>query len=110
MLAAVPHLGTWPIATTADRPAVHIVTGRAAVLCLNQKLIEFSARCGQPGAIHDLAYFLSKPGALPRVPHLLLVSRSGRLNLEDPEFDDLLGFLLIFEQHLLGVRLGAFAT
>jgi hypothetical protein len=110
MLAAVPHLANWPAAATGDRPAVHIVTGRAAVLRLSEKLVDFSARCGQPGAMHDLAYFLSKPGALPRVPHLLLISKSSALNVEDPGLDELLGFLLIFEQHVLGVRLGAFAT
>jgi hypothetical protein len=76
------------------------------VLRLSEKLVDFSARCGQPGAMHDLAYFLSKPGALPRVPHLLLISKSSALNVEDPGLDELLGTLLIFEQHVSGFGAG----
>jgi hypothetical protein len=110
MLAAASHLATLSAPTTEDLHAIHFVTGRAAVLRLGQKLMEFSARCGQPGAMHDVAYFLSKPGALPRVPHLLLVSEGGALNPEDPELDELLGTLLIFEQHVSGFGAGAFAT
>jgi hypothetical protein len=95
---------------TSDRPVVYFVSGRQAVLQLRQSLIEFSGRCFQPGAMHDLAYFLSKPGALPRVPHLLLISKTADLNLRQPNPDDLLGLVLIFEQHVSGFGAGAFAT
>lgn len=60
--------------------------------------------------MHDIAYFLSKPGALPRNPHLLLVSRAGDLDKTQPNLDNLLGVLLIFEQHISGFAAGAFAT
>jgi hypothetical protein len=79
------------------------------VLRLSDRLIAFSQRCGQSGSMHDLAYFLSKPGVLPRIPHLLLVGPAG-LNLQNPNLDDLVGSVLIFEQRVCGVRLGAFAT
>jgi hypothetical protein len=98
-----------PAAKRDGRTSVHFVTGRDAVLRLGAWLIEFSARCGQTGSMHDLAYFLSKPGALPRVPHLLLVGPAD-LDLENPNLDDLLGALLIFEQQVFGVGVGAYAT
>jgi hypothetical protein len=92
-----------------DRPTVHIVTGRDEVLGLSEKLIEFSEHCGQSGAMHDLGYFLSKPGALPRVPHLLLVG-AAHLSLENPDLDELLGVVLIFEHQVYGFRIRVFAT
>jgi hypothetical protein len=110
MTAAIHPLATWPTATTDDRPAVQFVTGRDPVLRLSRKLMEFSARCGQAGAMHDVGYFLAKPGALPRVPHLLLVSRTGGLNVDNPDLDELLGLVLIFEQKVSGIGVGAFAT
>jgi hypothetical protein len=93
-----------------ERPVVHCVTGREQVLRLSQTLMEFSARCGQPGAMDDIAYFLTKPGALPRIPNLLLVSRTAGLDLRSPKLDDLVGALLIFEQDIAGFGVGAFAT
>ena len=75
---------------------VHFVTGRENVLRLSDKLIEFTEHCEQPGAMHDIAYFLSKPGALPRIPHLSLVTRQSDLSFKGPEFHDLIGVLLIF--------------
>jgi hypothetical protein len=95
----------------ADEGAVvHCVTGRESVLRLSQMLIEFSARCGQPGAMDDIAYFLTKPGALPRIPNLLLVARRAELDWNRPKLDELLGALLIFEQDILGIGVGAYAT
>lgn len=89
--------------------AVHFVTGNEAILRLSRKLREFSVACGQPDAMQDLAYFLSKPGAMPRVPHLLLVGTPD-LYLGNPNFRDVLGVLLIFEQCVSGVGMRAFAT
>jgi len=59
--------------------------------------------------MHDIAYFLEKPGALPRVPHLLLAGSRG-LDVNNPKLNDLQGFLLIFEQRVSGIGTGAFAT
>ena len=102
-----------PVLPTAawigGQSVVHFVSGRDAVLRLSEKLIDFSERCGEPGAMHDIAYFLSKPGALPRIPHLLLVGPAN-LNLRNPDIDDLMGLLLIFEQRVSGFGIGAFAT
>jgi hypothetical protein len=91
------------------RPAVHIVEGQEKVLRLSETLMRFSERCCQRGSMHDLAYFLAKPGALPRVPILLLVGDAG-LNLENLNLDDLLGAVLIFEHRVNGFRTGAYAT
>lgn len=99
-----------PLSQAGSQPVVHRVTGRENVLRLSDKLTEFSARCDQPGAMHDIAYFLSKPGVLPRIPHLLLVSNGPELNLKSPNLEDLIGVLLIFEQSVAGRGLGAFAT
>jgi hypothetical protein len=93
-----------------ERPVVHFVTGREPVLRLSQILIDFSAHCGQPGAMDDIAYFLSKPGALPRIPNLLLVARRSDLDWNSPMLDELLGALLIFEQDISGFGVGAYAT
>jgi hypothetical protein len=72
--------------------------------------MELSARCNQHGAMDDIAYFLSKPGAWPRIPNLLLVSRTAELDLRNPKLDDLMGAVLIFEQDIFGFGVGAFAT
>jgi hypothetical protein len=104
------QLMTAPLVQGEGEPAVHFVTGQDEALRLQQKLIEFSARCGQAGAMHDIAYFLAKPGASPRIPHLLLVSRGPEVSLKNPDLNDLIGVLLIFEQSLAGRGLGAFAT
>ena len=93
----------------ARRTAVQIVSGTQQILRLSRSLKEFSLRCGQPDAIQDLAYFLTKPGALPRVPHLLVVG-PGDLNSMHPRFHDSLGCLLIFEQQISGIGTRAFAT
>jgi hypothetical protein len=88
---------------------VHSVTGREAILRAAGGLTEFAECCGQPEAAHDLGYFLSKPGALPRMPRLLLIGNED-LDGEKPRAESLLGAVLIFEQRIAGVGLGAFAT
>lgn len=77
------------------------------MLRLRGLLVAFSERCEQAGVAHDLGYFLSKPGALPRTPHLLLIGGGG---LRDIDPDSLLGAVLIFEQKVAGIGLGAYAT
>jgi hypothetical protein len=99
-----------PLPQSHERPAVHCVTGREQVLRLSRLLKELSVRCGQSGAMDDIGYFLTKPGAWPRIPNLLLVSRTAELNLKSPRLDDLMGAVLIFEQDIFGFGVGAFAT
>jgi hypothetical protein len=109
MSAVASHVNATSI-RTGDEFAVSFVIGRERVLRLHRKLIEFSERCGQAGAMHDIGYFLSKPGAMPRIPHLLLISKTPELDLESLNPDGLLGALLIFEHRFSGVGTGAFAT
>jgi len=99
-----------PVTLPLRLPLVHVLKGRDAVLRLESRLIAFSERCGQSGAMQDLSFFLSKPGALPRTPYLLLLSESDDLDPNNPNLDDLLGVLLIFEFRLVGLGTGAFAT
>jgi hypothetical protein len=107
-----PELAKYPVSVAAgvlDPPVIHFVTGRDRIVRLGDKLLEFSERCGQPGSMCDLAYFLAKPGALPRIPHLLLFGPPN-LSLDDPDLDLLVGSVLIFEHQFLGFRTKAFAT
>lgn len=90
--------------------SIHVVRGRDAVLRTQSVLAEFSERCGQAGALDDIGYFLSKPGMFTRVPHLLLVSKSDTLNVEDMTPDMLLGALLVYRYTGLGVGLGLYTT
>jgi len=92
------------------QPVVYIVKGRDEVLRLGEKLIAFSERCGQVGAMQDLSFFVTKPGKLPRTPYVLLVSKSADLDVSQPDLDALLGALLIFEFKAMGMGTGAFAT
>jgi hypothetical protein len=110
MTSGTPNFVPVVSATRVDRPIVHVVSGRENALRLSGLLLAFSERCGQPGAMQDLAYFLSKPGAMARIPHLLLVSRTPNLDAGDPNLEDLFGLLLIFEYRPWGVATGAFAT
>lgn len=97
-------------AYAAEQATVHVVKGHEKVRPLAELLRAFGQRCGQPEAMQDLGFFLSKPGAMARVPHLLLVSREKPLEASDPKLDDLLGVLLIFEYCAMGLGTGAFAT
>lgn len=92
-----------------ERPeeVVRHIGGRTAILRLSESLTAFGERCGQAGAMRDLGYFLSKPGALPRTPHLRLIAPRGA-SAHLPEA--LLGAVLIFEQKMAGIGLGAYAT
>jgi hypothetical protein len=93
-----------------DRLAVHVVKGREEVTRLSKLLLAFSERCGQSGAMQDLSYFLSKPGAMARTPYLLLISRTSNLDARDPNLEELVGLLLIFEYRPFRIATGAFAT
>ena len=89
---------------------IHIVRGCGSILRLQQVLADLSVRCGQPGVMDDVGYFLSKPGTLRRVPHLLLFSKSPVLDLERLTADDLLGAVLLYRYVVLGCGIGMFST
>lgn len=94
----------------AAEPKVYLVQGREAVLRMQHVLIEFSADCDQSGAMQDLAYFLSKPGALRRIPYLLLVSHLPDLDLDYLNAKDVLGAVLLYGYRVLGFDIKAFTT
>ncbi len=98
------------IAGTLSGVTIHIVSGGDSILRLQQVLAELSVRCGQPGAMDDVGYFLSKPGTLRRVPQLLLFSKASVLNLERLSADDLLGAVLLYRYVVLGCGIGMFST
>jgi hypothetical protein len=89
---------------------LHIVRGGESILRLQPVLDDLSARCGQLGVMDDVGYFLSKPGTLRRVPHLLLFSNSPVLDLERLTADQLLGAVLLYRYMLLGCGIGMFST
>jgi hypothetical protein len=89
---------------------IHIVRGCDSILRLQRVLADLSVRCGQPGVMDDVGYFLSKPGTLRRVPHLLLFSKAPVLDLERLTADDLLGAVLLYRYMVLGCGIGMFST
>ncbi len=89
---------------------IHIVRGGDSILRLQRVLADLSVRCGQPGVMDDVGYFLSKPGTLRRVPHLLLFSKAPVLDLERLTADDLLGAVLLYRYMVLGCGIGIFST
>jgi hypothetical protein len=98
-------------ALTAEQAKVHVVKGHAKVRPLANFLHAFAEHCGQPGTMQDLGFFLSPmPGAIARIPYLLVVSRSHRFETLHPRLDDVLGVLLIFEYGAMGKGTRAFAT
>jgi len=89
---------------------LHVVRGVGSILRLQGVLADLSARCGQPGVMDDLGYFLSKPGILKRVPHLLLFAKTPVLDLVRLTADDLVGAMLLYRYTLLGWGIGTFST
>ena len=98
------------IAGTISAATIHIVRGCDSILRLQRVLADLSVRCGQPGVMDDVGYFLSKPGTLKRVPHLLLFSSAAVLDLERVTADDLLGAVLVYRYMVLGCGIGIFST
>lgn len=92
------------------RYALHEARGSERILSMRKLLITFSERCGQPGTMDDLSYFLSKPGLLKRVPCLFLIVKRQNLKLEQLRVDDLIGALFLYEYSVLGCGIRAFAT
>src|SRR5258707_7219685 len=95
-------------AGTISAATLHTVRGCDSILRLQQVLADLSARCGQPGVMDDVGYFLSKPGTLKRVPHLLLLSNARTVELERLTADDLVGAVLLYEYTVLGFGIAAF--
>src|SRR6202051_5158019 len=98
------------IAGAIAAATIHIVRGCDSILRLQRVLADLSVKCGQPGVMDDVGYFLSKPGTLRRVPHLLLFSMAPVLDLERITAEDLLGAVLLYRYVVLGCGIGMFST
>jgi hypothetical protein len=109
VFSSVPDVNA-SVALAVAQANVHVVKGQEKVRPLAGFLKEFGERCGQPGAMQDLGFFLFKPGKMARMPHLLLVSRGKTFDVERPQLEELLGVLLIFEYRAMGQATGGFAT
>ena len=87
-----------------------ILDSRAAILAIAPLLEELAERCGQPGAMHWLPYFLDPAVTRQRTPRLVLLLQPE----EDPgcglRVEDLRAAALFFEYEILGMRTGAVAT
>lgn len=91
-------------------PFIRIVEGREAILKMTGTLARFAAVCDQPGAMQDLAYFLSKPGLLRRVPRLMLISRFQETSTQPISEAELLGALLLYDNRILGCSTRVYTT
>jgi hypothetical protein len=97
-------------AGTISAATIHLVRGCDSILRLQGVLADLSMRCGQPGVMADVGYFLSKPGTLKRIPHLLLFSKAAVLDPERLTAEDLLGAVLLYRYMVLGCGIGIFST
>jgi hypothetical protein len=97
-------------AKTISAATIHIVRGCDAILRLQRVLADLSVKCGQLGVMDDVGYFLSKPGTLRRVPHLMLFSKAPVLDLARVTAEDLLGAVLLYRYMVLGCGIGMFST
>src|SRR6267378_4097977 len=97
-------------AGTNSAATIHIVRGCDSILRLQPVLADLSVKCGQPGVMDDVGYFLSKPGTLRRVPHLMLFSKTAVIDLERVTAEDLVGAVLLYRYMVLGCGIGMFST
>jgi hypothetical protein len=58
----------------------------------------------------DVGYFLSKPGTLKRIPHLMLVAGAPIPDLGKLTANDLVGAVLLYKYAVLGLGIGAFTS
>ncbi len=91
--------------------SVYVICGEAAILRLQNLLVQFSERCENPsGTMLDLPYFLQKPGFLKRIPYLLVVSRRSGIDVSELTPEDLSGTVLLLEYRVWGRGTRAYAT
>ena len=82
------------------KAVIHIVRGCDAILRMQGKLVELSARCGQDGAMDHLEYFLKRPKFSNKNPCLVLFCSSGSLPTTSEEIE---GAALLYEYQVAGV-------
>lgn len=87
-----------------------ILDHRDSVLSMAPLLEALAARCGQPGAMHWLPYFLDKSVLRHRRPRLVLFLKPEEIVGESLQAQDLVAAALFFEYEVLGLRTGVVAT
>lgn len=87
-----------------------VLESREAILSLAPLLAQLASRCGQPGALHWLPYFLDQAVTRHRLPRLVLLLRPEDGQNCSLTADDLEGAALFFEYQLCGVRTGLVST
>ena len=97
---------SWPTLT----PHLLVLDTREAILDLSPLLETVAERCGQPGAMHWLPYFLDGAVSGRRTPYLVLLLRPEGNPGNSLRADDVEAAALFFEYRILGVRTGAVAT
>ncbi len=108
-MSSLPYPGR-ATSFTNTPPEFHVVKGREAILRLSDTLGHLAQACGQPGAMQDMAYFLSKPGLLRRTPYLMLIFRGVRPPIDLVTAEDLLGAVLLYDYRIIGCSIGVFTT
>ncbi len=87
-----------------------VLDSREAILDLAPLLENLAERCGQPGAMHWLPYFLDPSVTGRRVPYLVLLLRPEESQGRSLSADDIEAAALFFEYRLFGIRTGAVTT
>ncbi len=92
------------------QPPLLVLDNREAILDLAPLLQSLAERCGQPGAMHWLPYFLDKAAGSRRAPFLVLLLRPEEDQGRSLTADGVEAAALFFEYRLFGLRTGAVAT
>ena len=102
---------TTPV-TAGSRPSpIFAVKGSEKILRLQPLLLELGRMCGLASAMDDLGYYLSRLGVLKKMPHLLLMARSGAVtSVATLRAEDLIGAVLLYEYRTFGQSTSTFAT
>lgn len=87
--------------------SIQLVSDLAQILEMQTSLSKLSERCGQVGAMDDLAYYLRRPGAQKKIPHLLLFfAKDAPHVVREPA---LVGAMLLYEFCVLSFTSGIYA-
>jgi hypothetical protein len=89
---------------------VLVIDERRAILEMAPVLEELAVRCGQPGSMNWLDYFLHTATAKRKKAFLVLVLQDEYSGRGDLEVSDIRGASMFFEYRLLGCRTGILST
>jgi len=87
---------------------VRVLKGRRAILEQSSLLESLALRCGQPGAMNWLGYFLDAPESRRKSPYLVMLMKPEAGG--SPQADAVHAAVLLFEYCVMGCRTGAFTT